>query len=102
MTCLLVATACQTKPKIEWNSWVGNTSYDDVVRRLGPPEKETKLSDGSRVGDWFLNRGQLISTFQSMPDGRIIQGSAHQFPDRLMRLTFDKEDIMRSWKRVYR
>ncbi len=102
---LLVALAlvgCQTKPKIDWDAWVGTADYDQVVRRLGPPEKETRLSDGSRIGDWFLSQGQMMSSFHSMPDGRILPGHVQKFPDRFVRLSFDKKDVLQGWERVYR
>jgi len=99
---LFAASACQTRSRIDWDSLVGTARYDDIVKRLGPPEKETTLSDGSRVGDWFLSRGQMMSNFYSLPDGRFLNGSTYRFPDRLVRLTFDREGMLKSWKRVYR
>ena len=99
---LIAGAGCQTKPKIDWDAWIDTANYDEVVRRLGPPEKETRLSDGSRIGDWFLSRGQLVSNFHTMPDGRVMQGHVQQSPDRLVRLTFDKGDVLRHWERVYR
>lgn len=93
---------CATKSKIDWDARIGKVTYDDVVREMGPPDKETSLSDGSRVGDWFLRRGPVSTTFQTFPSGWTTQGITHQFPDRLIRLSFGRDGRLTEWKRVYR
>lgn len=99
---MLFAAGCATKSGYNWDSSVGKASYDDIVKKLGPPEKETTLSDGTRVGDWFLRRGPTVTSFQSFPNTFITTGHVHEFPDSLLRFTFDKDGILRTWKRVYR
>ncbi len=93
---------CATKTKVDWSGRIGQATYDDIVRELGPPERETTLSDGSRVGDWLTARGPVSTTFQSFPSGWTTQGITHQFPDRHLRMTFDKDGKLAEWKRVYR
>ena len=44
-----LTTGCKTAPKIDWNSRVGNYTYDQAVAELGPPDKSAKLSDGKTV-----------------------------------------------------
>ena len=56
---LLVSFAiagCQTTPPIDWNSRVGNYTYDDAVTQLGPPDKQAKLSGGKTVAEWIKHR----------------------------------------------
>ncbi len=52
---------CASAPKVDWNSRVGNFTYDQAVAELGPPDKSTKLSDGSTVADWITRRSSGVS-----------------------------------------
>ena len=99
---LLLGSGCATKPGAIWDASIGNASYDDIVKKLGPPEKETTLSDGTRVGDWFMRRGATVTTFQSFPNSFLTTGQVHEFPDSMIRFTFDQDGVLQSWKRVYR
>jgi hypothetical protein len=53
---LLFAAGCQSTPKVDWNSRVGNYSFDQAVAEMGPPDKSSKLSDGSLVAEWAVGR----------------------------------------------
>jgi len=59
---LLVITGCSSG-KTDWPARVGNSTYDNAVKELGPPDKTETLSDGSRVADWFVTRrgGMTVS-----------------------------------------
>src|SRR2546422_1315490 len=50
-------SGCKTTPKVDWNSRVGNYTYDQAVAELGPPDKSAKLSDGTMVAEWMTRRG---------------------------------------------
>ena len=52
----LLVTGCKTAPKVDWNSRVGNYTYDQAVAELGPPDKQAKLSDGATVAEWITHR----------------------------------------------
>ena len=54
---ITVNAGCASKPKPNWDQRVGNYTYDDAVRELGPPVASTKLQDGSTVAEWFLKYG---------------------------------------------
>jgi hypothetical protein len=103
MLAALLLGGCQTERNAHWDAKIGKASFDDVVREMGPPERETKLSDGSRVGDWFQKRGgSWFTTTQTYPGGLTTYGQALEFPDRLIRLTFDGTGVLQGWKTVYR
>jgi hypothetical protein len=53
----LFLTACATN-KIDWQSRVGNFTYDQAVLEFGPPDKEATLQDGTRVAEWLTSRGR--------------------------------------------
>ena len=46
-------TGCQTTPPINWDSRVGNYTYDQAVKDYGPPDRQAKLSDGQVVAKWI-------------------------------------------------
>ena len=106
VVCLLAGltlAGCATNPNAAWDGRVGKASFDDVVRELGPPERESLLSDQSRVADWLQKRGgSWMTTYQTYPSGFTAYGQSVDFPDRLIRLTFDPGGILQSWKAVYR
>lgn len=54
--CSLWVTGCSTTKKVDWESRVGNYTYDQAVAEMGPPDKEAKLSDGKTVAEWITYR----------------------------------------------
>ena len=50
---LLAGCAAQ---KTDWNSRVGIYTYDQAVADMGPPDKQTTLSDGKTVAEWITHR----------------------------------------------
>ena len=55
----LVLAGCVTQ-KIDWPARVGNYTYDQAIMELGPPDKSTKLTDGTVVADWLTHHAQTI------------------------------------------
>ena len=53
---LLVVAGCATSGKTDWPGRIGNYTYDNAVKELGPPDKTETLADGVRVADWFVTR----------------------------------------------
>lgn len=96
----LLLAACATTPKIDWASRVGNYSFDNAVREMGPPDKDAKLSDGSRVSEWLTDRGQARSVIVGYPRSRY--SGYHdivQSPDYYLRLSFDTNGTLIDWKK---
>ncbi|MEK7707853.1 MAG: hypothetical protein AAB380_07645 [Verrucomicrobiota bacterium] len=52
----LLVAGCSTTKKVDWNSRVGSYTYDQAVAEMGPPDKQTKLSDGKTVAEWIRRR----------------------------------------------
>jgi hypothetical protein len=93
---------CATK-KTNWNARVGSHNYDPVVRELGPPDKETTLSDGTRVAEWRTGRGTTRTTLLGNPySGISTSGYSRVGPDRFLRMTFLRDGKLSESKRVYR
>jgi len=90
---------------IDWQARVGVYTYDQAVTDYGPPDKYTKLSDGSMVAEWMVHRSSVVTTpgpyyygpgFYYGPGG---QGySTTYFPARFLRLTFSPNGKLTAWK----
>lgn len=106
---LIVAlSGCATRPRVDWASRIGNYTYDQAVLELGPPDKTATLASGERIADWVLRRGYsrvyFSSVFGAYP---YYIGPTHpvyvdSFPEVVLRLTFDREGRLQSWKRITR
>lgn len=98
--------------RIDWDGRVGTYSRDDAIRELGPPDKSATLTDGSTVSDWLTGRGGRTVT--SLGGGWVPFGYGYGWagphyvmvdppsPDRFLRLTFDPQGKLASWRKVYR
>ena len=102
-TALLLA-GCVT-PKIDWAARVGNYTYDQAVMELGPPDKSAKLSDGATVAEWLTQRGQVVSAPEPcfLPPGCYFgpltpMYSETYVPARFLRLAFDSNGKLKTWK----
>lgn len=101
----LLLAGCSTTPPIDWNSRVGNYTFDQAVTELGPPDKQAKLSDGSTVAEWITGRsGRGAFSVGTGVYGRstavgvsqtVGTGGAH----RVLRLVFDKDGKLTSWSK---
>jgi hypothetical protein len=102
---------CSSPPKIDWDSRIGNYTYDQAVQEMGPAENESTLSDGSKVGDWFVRRGPTTSVGVGMGMGGgystggvgvgVGRTSSTQF-NHYLRLTFDPAAKLVRWENITR
>lgn len=107
----MLVAGCATTPKVDWNSRVGNYTYDQAILELGPPDKVATLNDGTKVAEWLTSRGYsqgYITTYGPHFYHPYLYGPPSIFyseppsPDRFMRLTFDPDGKLLSWRKVYR
>jgi hypothetical protein len=104
----LLLAGCVT-PKIDWAARVGNYTYDQAVMELGPPDKSAKLSDGLAVAEWLLQRGQVVAAPEPyfVPPGCYFgpltpMYSETYVPARFLRLGFDPNGKLKTWKEFVR
>jgi hypothetical protein len=105
---LLLGISCASTPKVDWDSRVGSYTFDQAVLELGPPERASDLSDGTKVAEWFLKRGSSMSfgvgtgfygSSSSVGVGQSVSsGPSGQF----MRLTFDSGGVLTRWEKIWR
>ena len=98
---ILLLVGCATT-KIDWNSRVGNYTYDDAIAELGVPDRDATLSDGSMVAEWLQARGGAYGSTYSSRYSRFHTYDVHEFPDRYLRLTFGPDRQLRAATRFAR
>ena len=111
LTILALATAfivgCKTTKPIDWNSRVGTYTFDQAVTELGPPDKQTTLSDGKLVAQWITHRngGSSFSVgtgFYTGPVGvGVGQTTGSAYPDRILTLTFGTNQVLAAFSKNY-
>ena len=100
-------SGCTTN-KIRWEERVGSYTYDQSVIEMGPPDKEARLEDGTRVCEWRTARGGIsgmgtASGVYTGPYGSYPQTyTVSQMPDFYLQLTFSPENKLVSFKKVRR
>src|SRR2546428_1350803 len=110
--CVFVVGCASTK--IDWNSRIGNYTYDQAVTELGPPDKYAKLTDGTVVAEWMTRRGYSGGSVGFMygygypyhaspsPLSPPYSLAEPPSPDYFIRLTFGPEGKLQAYKRVVR
>lgn len=94
-------TGCQTN-KIDWASRVGNYTFDDAVKEMGPPDKTATLTDGTQVCEWLTYRGSDGGTVITSGFYGLSTSTMTGSPDSYIRLTFNPEKKLTEAKRVYK
>jgi len=102
-TALLLAS-CATN-RVDWNSRIGNYTFDQAVTELGPPDKQARLSDGKTVAEWVTrhNSGSSVSFgtgFYGYPGSvGYMQSVGPNYYETKFRLTFTTNNILEKWSR---
>jgi hypothetical protein len=103
---LLLAFLCFTigcaTTKIDWNSRVGNYTYDQAVVELGVPDRYATLSDGTIVAEWLRRRGGAYGTFHRFGYSRFETYDLNQMPDSYLRLVFGPDKQLQRWEKFAR
>lgn len=96
----LVLVGCASGRKIDWSNRVNNSTYDQAVVELGPPDKSAQLSDGSTIAEWYQRRsGPSIGLGTGIGHGPVGVGIGVPVSGpsvRVTRLVFDPDGILRS------
>ena len=98
---------CNTTKPIDWNSRVGNYTFDQAVTEFGPPDKQTTLSDGKLVAQWVTRRegGSSFSVGTGFYTGGVGVGMGHTtgsaYPDRILTLTFGTNQVLTAFSKNY-
>ena len=100
--CLAVLLLGCATTRIDWNSRIGQYTYDDAVIELGVPDRQAELSDGSIVGEWLVRRGGAYGQAHFFPGSRFHTYDINEMPDGYLRLVFGPDKLLRSANRFAR
>ena len=111
LTILVLASAlivgCTTTKPIDWNSRVGTYTFDQAVIQLGPPDKQTTLSDGKLVAQWITHRsgGTSFGLGTGFYTGGVGVGVGQSvgsgYRDKILTLTFGTNNVLAAWSKNY-
>lgn len=107
LLAMLTFAGCATQ-KINWAARVGTYTFDQAVMEFGPPDKQAKLADGTLVAEWQTQRGYTRTEYVPYYYGyRHRYGYGYygppmvtSLPDVFLRLTFDPQGKLITWKKV--
>jgi len=100
-------SSCATTPKVYWNSRIGTYTFYQAKIDLGPPDKQSPLSDGRTVAEWihrerggtsfgvgtgFYTGGVGVGVGQSIGSG---------YHDKILKLIFTPDGRLESWSKNY-
>ena len=98
-----LASGCASTKKIDWESRVGNYTFDQAVAEMGPPDKQAKTSNGNTVADWITRRsgGSSMSFKTGFYGHQSAVGVGHTvgsgYQAYATRLTFGADGKLVSW-----
>ena len=94
-------TGCATAPPVDWNSRIGHYTYAQAVSELGPPNRQSRLSNGATVSKWFLQPSTpAAGPNNGMNNGFGVGQSINVgLDDRYLQLTFDTKGVLTDWSR---
>jgi hypothetical protein len=105
----LLASACATQPRVNWDARIGQYSYDEAVLELGPPDRASQLTDGTLVAEWLRSRsrgGLSLGVGAGVGGGNVgVFGGptiGTRQAARFLRLTFAPDGQLLAWNQVNR
>jgi hypothetical protein len=89
---------------IDWNSRVGQYSYDQAVKDFGPPDKQARLTDGQVVAEWisrYYGGGTALvgAGYYGHPGGIGVVQTAPSYYESTLRLTFATNHLLTAWSK---
>ena len=104
--CSLLA-GCKSTPSIDWNSRIGNYTFDQAEAELGTPEKVAKLLNGQTEAEWIKysnpNIGVGMGAGYAGSSGGLGMGQnvGAGYSSKVLRLVFGPDDKLISWSKNY-
>ncbi len=107
LALLLIVGGCASAPGINWDSRIGNYTYDLALQDLGVPQKTAQGANGTQVADWIVKPGTPgVAPIQRVPPD---EPPGYRFspfpngtpptPDRHLRLTFGPDGKLTAWEK---
>ena len=94
------------KPAVDWNSRVGNYTYDQAKAELGAPSQSRDLPGGGKVVEWLTRRNAGTPGMEPLHAGGVDQTSSQALTSlpksEYLVLTFDTGGKLVRWARTLR
>ena len=94
------------KPAVDWNSRVGNYTFDQAKAELGAPNQSKTLPEGGTQVEWLTRRNVGGPGMEPLRAGGVDQASSQALTSlpksEYMVLTFDSGGKLVKWARVVR
>lgn len=96
-------TGCAT-PHVDWAARVGHYTYEQAVKDMGKPEEQDKLTNGTLVAEWLVQRGYTHAEGEPGPYGPFYptHTKTYTVPSQYLRLTFGPDSQLSTWKKLYK
>jgi len=94
---------CSTTKNVDWDSRVGRFTYDQAIAELGPPDKQSRLADGT-VAVWMTHpsgggsRNVGGGGYGAAGAGHTVDSSRS---GNVLRLTFNADGRLAAWSKNY-
>jgi len=102
---IALLAGCTTTPPVDWNSRVGNYTFEQAVTELGPPDRQASQSDGKTVYKWFVHPyvGSGPNTGMSYygNNGFSANQTAGIINNRMLQLSFGPDGKLVAWTKNY-
>lgn len=102
----LAGCASNETPSVDWNSRVGNYTYDQAKTELGAPSDSKNLPQGGTVVEWLTRRNAGNSGMTPFRAGGVDQPNGQALTSlpksEYLVLTFDGGGKLTKWERVVR
>ncbi len=100
----VVLAGCATA-KVDWDSRIGSYTRDQAVLDFGPADRSANLTDGTKVEEWLIQRGDARGSFSTLGAGHYGAPWVHRYaeppsPDQVLRLTFAPDGKLKTWRKV--
>ena len=100
----LLLAGCATH-RIDWNSRIGNYTYDEAITEFGPPDKQATMSSGLRVAEWisrYYSGGSTVvgAGMYGYPGAvGVVQTTPPSYYESRLRLTFNTNNVLTAWSK---
>jgi hypothetical protein len=94
---VLLFAGCASN-KVNWDTRVGNYTYDQALAEFGPPAKMSMLSDQSKIAEWRTQPRSRMSVGTGIGSaGAGVSAPVAGGGVPALRLTFGPDGILKSW-----
>ncbi|HUA39214.1 MAG TPA: hypothetical protein VMA35_12555 [Candidatus Sulfopaludibacter sp.] len=96
-------SGCASAPPVDWNSRIGHYTYAQAVGELGPPNRQSRLSNGATELKWFRPPGGPAALPNNGMNNGFGGGPSVNvgLNDQYLQLTFDTNGVLTAWSKNY-